>query len=68
MKGTIHKINYELWIFKIYQKTGKNLIPFRYPFLTENQEFIDGEEIEGKIVLVDGVEYIKRVSSNGTSS
>jgi hypothetical protein len=61
MKGTVHKIHTDKWIFKIHQNIGKDLIPFRFPFLNESlEEFKDGVEIEGLIVMIEGVEWIKK--------
>ena len=48
-----------LWIFKTYEKIGKDLIPKRFTFITEGNEYEDGQEILGQIFVKDGVEYIK---------
>ena len=62
MKGTIHLIHKldNLWIFKIEEKIGKDLVPKRFTFLTEGNQFEDGQEIEGQIVLIEGIEFIKK--------
>ena len=61
MKGTLHLIHPldNLWIFKTYEKIGKDLIPKRFTFLTEGNEYEDGQEILGQIFIKDGVEYVK---------
>jgi hypothetical protein len=61
MKGTLHLIHPldGLWIFKTYEKIGKDLIPKRFTFITEGNEYEDGQEILGQIFVKDGVEYIK---------
>ena len=62
MKGTIHLIHKldNLWIFKTYEKIGKDLIPRRFTFIVEEEGLEDGQEITGQIVFQDGVEYIKK--------
>ncbi len=62
MKGTVHLIHQldRLWMFKTFEKIGKDLIPKRFIFLTEDNEYEDGKEIEGKIVLIEGIEYVKK--------
>jgi len=64
MKGTLHLIHPldGLWIFKTYEKVGKDLIPKRFTFITEGNEYEDGQEILGQIFVKDGVEYIKKRS------
>jgi hypothetical protein len=61
MKGTLHLIHPldGLWIFKTYEKIGKDLILKRFTFITEGNEYEDGQEILGQIFVKDGVEYIK---------
>jgi hypothetical protein len=61
MKGTIHKIHdyYDMWMFKTYEQVGKDLIPKRFPLISENEKLIDGMEIIGDIVIVEGIEKIK---------
>lgn len=49
-----------LWIFKTYEKIGKDLIPKRFTFITEGIEYEDGQEILGQIFISDGIEYIKK--------
>ena len=62
MKGTLHLIHPldGLWIFKTYEKIGKDLIPKRFTFLTEGNDYEDGKEILGQIFIKDGVEYVKK--------
>jgi len=62
MKGTLHLIHKldNLWIFKTHEKIGKDLIPKRFTFITEGIEYEDGQEIVGQIVMIEGVEYIKK--------
>ena len=62
MKGTLHLIHPldGLWIFKTYEKIGKDLIPKRFTFLTEGNEYEDGQDLEGQIVLIEGIEYVKK--------
>ena len=62
MKGTLHLIHPldGLWIFKTYEKIGKDLIPKRFTFITEGNEYEDGQEILGQIFISDGIEYIKK--------
>ena len=62
MKGTLHLIHPldNLWIFKTYEKIGKELIPKRFTFLREGIEYEDNQEIVGQIVMIEGVEYIKK--------
>ena len=62
MKGTLHLIHKldDLWIFKTYEKIGKDLIPKRFTFLREGIDYEDGQEILGQIVIIEGVEYIKK--------
>jgi hypothetical protein len=60
MKGTIHKIHTDKWIFKIHQKVGKDLVPFRFPFINDDlKDFDETIEYDGQIVMIDGVEWIK---------
>ena len=62
MKGTLHLIHPldGHWMFKTYEKIGKDLIPKRFTFITEGNEYEDGQEILGQIVMIEGVEYIKK--------
>ncbi len=62
MKGTLHLIHklYDLWIFKTYEKIGKDLIPKRFTFFREGIEYEDGQEILGQIFISDGIECVKK--------
>jgi len=61
MKGTIHNIHKlnNSWIFKTYEKVGKDLIPKRIPFITLDKSYTDGQEIE-VVISNDGVVEIAR--------
>ena len=61
MKGTIHNIHKlnNSWIFKTYEKVGKDLIPKRIPFITLDKSYTDGQEIE-VVTSNDGVVEIAR--------
>jgi len=62
MKGTIHLIHKldDLWIFKTYEKIGKDLIPKRFNFLRDGKEYEDSQEILGQIVILNGIEFVKK--------
>ena len=61
MKGTLHLIHKldNLWIFKTYTKIGKDLIPMRYTFITDGKSYEDNQEIDGQVVIKEGVEFIR---------
>jgi hypothetical protein len=60
MKGTVHNIHKldDIWIFKsIFQICGKD-VPQRYPFILDGKSYNDGDEILGRIVIKEGVEFV----------
>jgi hypothetical protein len=61
MRGTIHNIHKlnNSWIFKTYEKVGKDLIPKRIPFITLDKSYTDGQEIE-VVISNDGLVEIAR--------
>ena len=61
MKGTIHNIHKldNSWIFKTYEKLGKELIPKRIPFVPFDKVYVNGQEIE-VTVSSDGIVEVAR--------
>lgn len=58
MKGTIHLIHKSdnLWIFKI----DIDNVTIRYPFIHNDPNLENGQEIIGEIINIGGVECIKK--------